>query len=107
MYLNKPKNFSRPIILKFWKKLFHVLSNTMNQRIYAIKYLNMKNILLNQFLSPVEIHILNENGQAVFNEKLGSVLRVEKRFDLSTLESGTYTMVVNAHDRNYYHTIRQ
>ena len=31
----------------------------------------------------------------------------EKRFDLSTLESGTYTMVVNAHDRNYYHTIRQ
>lgn len=64
-------------------------------------------VLFNQFLSPVEIQILNQNGQPVFNEKLGSVLRVEKRFDLSQLETGTYTVVVSAHDRNYYHTIKQ
>lgn len=64
-------------------------------------------VMFNQFLSPVEIQILNQNGQPIFNEKLGSVLRVEKRFDLSTLESGTYTMVVSAHERNYYHTIKQ
>jgi hypothetical protein len=64
-------------------------------------------VLFNQFLSPVEIQILNQNGQPVFNEKLGSVLRVEKRFDLSQLETGTYTVVVSAHDRYYYHTIKQ
>jgi len=63
--------------------------------------------MLNQFLSPVEIQILNQNGQPVFNEKLGSVLRVEKRFDLSTLEPGNYTMVVSAHNRNYYQPIKQ
>lgn len=64
-------------------------------------------VMLNQFLSPVEIQILNQNGQPVFNEKLGSVLRVEKRFDLSTLEPGNYTMVVSAHNRNYYQPIKQ
>ena len=64
-------------------------------------------IMLNQFLSPVEIQILNQDGQPVFNEKMGSVLKVEKRFDLSSLEAGTYTMIINANERNYYHTIRQ
>lgn len=64
-------------------------------------------VMFNQFLSPVEIQIINQNGQPIFNEKMGSVLRVEKRFDLSTLESGTYTMVVSAHERNYYHIIKQ
>ena len=88
-------NIDKKAIREYFSPVFHPNGNKLDL------------ILLNQFLSPVEIHILNENGQAVFNEKLGSVLRVEKRFDLSTLESGTYTMVVNAHDRNYYHTIRQ
>lgn len=88
-------NIDKKAIREYFSPVFHSNGNKLDL------------ILLNQFLSPVEIHILNENGQAVFNEKLGSVLRVEKRFDLSTLEAGTYTMVVNAHDRNYYHTIRQ
>lgn len=88
-------NIDKNAIREYFSPVFHPNGNKLDL------------ILLNQFLSPVEIHILNENGQAVFNEKLGSVLRVEKRFDLSTLEAGTYTMVVNAHDRNYYHTIRQ
>jgi hypothetical protein len=63
--------------------------------------------MFNQFLSPVEIQILNQNGLQVFREKMGSVLRVEKRFNLSTLEAGDYTMVVRANGRNYYHTFRQ
>jgi hypothetical protein len=88
-------NIDKKAIREYFSPVFHPNGNKLDI------------ILLNQFLSPVEIHILNENGQAVFNEKLGSVLRVEKRFDLSTLEAGTYTMVVNAHNRNYYHTIRQ
>jgi hypothetical protein len=88
-------NIDKKAIREYFSPVFHSSGNKLDL------------ILLNQFLSPVEIYILNENGQAVFNEKLGSVLRVEKRFDLSFLESGTYTMVVNAHDRNYYHTIRQ
>ena len=88
-------NIDKKAIREYFSPVFHSSGNKLDL------------VLLNQFLSPVEIHILNENGQAVFNEKLGSVLRVEKRFDLSTLEAGTYTMVVNAHGRNYYHTIRQ
>jgi len=88
-------NIDKKAIREYFSPVFHSSGNKLDL------------LLLNQFLSPVEIHILNENGQAVFNEKLGSVLRVEKRFDFSTLEAGTYTMVVNANDRNYYHTIRQ
>lgn len=88
-------NIDKKAVREYFSPVFHTSGNKLDL------------VLLNQFLSPVEIHILNENGQTIFNEKLGSVLRVEKRFDLSTLEAGTYTMIVNAHDRNYYHTIRQ
>lgn len=88
-------NIDKKAIREYFSPVFHLSGNKLDL------------VLLNQFLSPVEIHILNENGQAIFNEKLGSILRVEKRFDLSTLEAGTYTMVVNAHERNYYHVIRQ
>jgi hypothetical protein len=107
IYLNN-KEWMQPILVKenvliidkkavreYYHPIFNIKSNTLDL------------VLFNQFLSPVDIQILNQNGQLVFNKKLGSVLKVENRFDLSRLEKGTYTVVVSAHDRNYYHTFLQ
>jgi hypothetical protein len=107
IYLNN-KEWVQPIVIN---KISLILDKKAIKEyfspVFNVNGSKLDLVMLNQFLSPVEIQILNQNGQPVFNEKLGSVLKVEKRFDLSTLEPGNYTMVVSAHNRNYYQPIKQ
>jgi hypothetical protein len=61
--------------------------------------------LLNNRLTDVQVAFLDEQGGILFEENLDNVLKVEKRYRLSDLNKGSYTVRVSTPHKDYYHAV--
>lgn len=62
-------------------------------------------MLLNNRLSDVNVAILDEQGGTVYEEDMNNVLKVEKRYALSDLKKGNYTVRVSTPHKDYYQAV--
>lgn len=62
-------------------------------------------MLLNNRLSDVNVAILDEQGGTVYEEDINNVLKVEKRYALSDLKKGNYTVRVSTPHKDYYQAV--
>lgn len=59
----------------------------------------------NTRVATMEIAILDTDGTEIFKDTLRNVVRVERRYNLSNLRRGQYTVRLTTPRRNYYHAI--
>lgn len=62
-------------------------------------------MLFNSRLSDVSVSIYDEQGSAVFQDDMQNVLKVEKRYSLSDLAKGSYTVRVSTAHKDYYQAV--
>ena len=63
--------------------------------------------LLNNQLTTLKLKIEDAEGLLVFEDEVRNVVKVEKRYNLSKLPVGEYTVVLNVGDKSYIKTIRK
>lgn len=62
-------------------------------------------MMLNTRITDVTVKIKDERGDVIFTDDLGSVVKVEKRYDVAKLDPGRYQVVIQTPDRTFYHNI--
>ncbi len=62
-------------------------------------------MMLNTRITDVTVKIKDERGDVIFTDDLGSVVKVEKRYDVAALERGRYQVVIQTPDRTFYRDI--
>ena len=60
---------------------------------------------LSSKIGNVEVSIIDTNGDVVFEEAHKNILQLQKRYQLSNLNDGAYTMVVKTPQKAYYQRI--
>lgn len=65
----------------------------------------VKVMMLNTRITDVTVKIKNESGDVIFTDDLGSVVKVEKRYDVAKLDRGRYQVVIQTPDRTFYRDI--
>lgn len=63
--------------------------------------------LLNSQLITLKLKIEDAEGAVVYEDEVRNVVKVEKRYNLSKLPAGEYTIVLNVGDKAYVKTIRK
>ncbi len=63
--------------------------------------------LLNSNLTTLKLRIEDAEGILVYEDEVRNVVKVEKRYNLSKLPAGEYTVVLNVGDKSYVKTIRK
>ncbi len=63
--------------------------------------------LLNNQLTTLKLKIEDAEGLLVYEDEVRNVVKVEKRYNLSKLPAGEYTVVLNVGDKAYVKTIRK
>ena len=63
--------------------------------------------LLNSNLTTLKLRIEDAEGILVYEDETRNVVKVEKRYNLSKLPVGEYTVVLNVGDKSYVKTIRK
>jgi hypothetical protein len=63
--------------------------------------------LLNNQLTTLKLRIEDAEGILVYEDEVRNVVKVEKRYNLSKLPAGEYTVVLNVGDKAYVKTIRK
>lgn len=63
--------------------------------------------LLNNQLTTLKLKIEDAEGLLVFEDEVRNVVKVEKRYNLSKLPVGEYTVVLSVGDKSYVKTIRK
>ena len=63
--------------------------------------------LLNNQLTTLKLRIEDAEGILVYEDEVRNVVKVEKRYNLSKLPAGEYTVVLNVGDKAYLKTIRK
>lgn len=63
--------------------------------------------LLNSNLTTLKLRIEDAEGVLVYEDEARNVVKVEKRYNLSKLPVGEYTVVLNVGDKSYVKTIRK
>jgi hypothetical protein len=63
--------------------------------------------LLNSNLTNLKLRIEDAEGILVYEDETRNVVKVEKRYNLSKLPVGEYTVVLNVGDKSYVKTIRK
>jgi hypothetical protein len=59
-------------------------------------------MMLNRRLTDVKVYLRDEAGHILYQEDLGSVIRIEKRLDVASLERGSYQLVISTPRKTYY-----
>ena len=62
-------------------------------------------MMMNTRSTDVTVKITNSYGDVIFTDALGSVVKVEKRYDVASLERGRYQVVIETPDRTFYRDI--
>ena len=62
--------------------------------------------LLNNQLTTLKLKIEDAEGLLVYEDEVRNVVKVEKRYNLSKLPAGEYTVVLNVGDKAYVKTIQ-
>jgi hypothetical protein len=60
---------------------------------------------LNLNANATSVMITNDKGNVIYKEDLGNGSDIEKRYDISSLEKGSYQFIVHSGDRNFKHSI--
>lgn len=60
----------------------------------------------NDQIGTIEIEINRANGSLVHEERVKNVLKVERRFDMSKMEAGTYIVKVATSAKTYYREVQ-
>jgi len=60
---------------------------------------------LNLNSTSTSVMIINDTGNVLYKEDLGSSSDIEKRYDISSLDKGNYQFIVQSGDRNFKHNI--
>ncbi len=81
--------------------------NTSHRKEYFLPVVRMQKnhvdvSVLNQTLGNVEVAILDENGDELFTETFRNQLKVERRYDVSNLEKGTYIVRMKTPAKTIY-----
>lgn len=63
--------------------------------------------LLNNQLTTLRLKIEDAEGLLVYEDEVRDVVKVEKRYNLSKLPAGEYTVVLSVGDKSYVKTIRK
>jgi hypothetical protein len=63
--------------------------------------------LLNNHLTSMTLKIEDVDGNLVFDDEVQNVVKVEKRYNLSKLPAGQYTVTLTVGDKVYSKTIRK
>lgn len=63
--------------------------------------------LLNSSLTNLKLRIEDAEGVLVYEDETRNVVKVEKRYNLSKLPVGEYTVLLNVGDKSYVKTIRK
>ena len=58
-------------------------------------------------MQEVEIQLMDPSGDVVYEETMGAVIKVEKRFDIAALERGTYQVVIRTPEKTFYESVRK
>ena len=62
-------------------------------------------MMLNRRITEVTVKIMGTNGEVLYTDELGSVVKVEKRYDLAALDKGRYQVVIQTPEKTYYRDI--
>lgn len=62
-------------------------------------------MMLNKRLTDVTVMIKDQNGELLFTEDLGNVVKVEKRYNLAALDKGTYQVIIETPEKTYYREV--
>lgn len=62
-------------------------------------------MMLNTRITDVTVKIKDNNGDIIFTDDLGSVVKVEKRYDVAALQPGRYQVVIQTPERTFYRSI--
>lgn len=62
-------------------------------------------MILNTRITDVTVKIKDDRGDVIFTDDLGSVIKVEKRYDVAALDPGRYQIVIQTPDRTFYQDI--
>lgn len=84
-----------------------VAMNDGSQRFFAIPAIDLGNgffdVKFNSTrIANLDIAILDRNGKEVFEDKIGGVVAVNKRYQISSMDRGEYTIKVTTPDKVYY-----
>jgi hypothetical protein len=64
-------------------------------------------IVLNNRLTTLKLKIEDIDGNLVYDSEVRNVVKLEKRYNLSQLPAGEYTVVLSVGDKTYTKTIRK
>ena len=84
-----------------------VVMNDISQRFFAIPAIDLGNgffdVKFNSTrIANLDIAILNRNGKEVFEDKIGGVVAVNKRYQIGSMDRGEYTIKVTTPDKVFY-----
>lgn len=84
-----------------------VAMNDGSQRFFAIPAIDLGNgffdVKFNSTrIANLDIAILDRNGKEVFEDKIGGVVAVNKRYQISSMDRGEYTIKVTTPDKVFY-----
>lgn len=70
----------------------------LNQKVVSV-------MMLNSRITDVTVKIKNDAGYLLLSENLGSVVKVEKSYNLAALDRGRYHVIIETPDRTFYHEV--
>lgn len=87
-----------------------VVINDNKREEYFTPYIRLREgavdvMMFNNRLADVSVVIYNDQGNAVYEDTMENVLKVEKRYSLNDLEKGSYTVRVSTPRKDYYQAV--
>lgn len=84
-----------------------VVMNEGSQRFLAIPAIDLGNgffdVKFNSTrIANLDVAILDQNGKEIFEDKIGGVVAVNKRYQVSSMDRGVYTIKVTTPDKIFY-----
>lgn len=84
-----------------------VVMNEGSQRFFAIPAIDLGNgffdVKFNSTrIANLDVAILDQNGKEIFEDKIGGVVAVNKRYQVSSMDRGVYTIKVTTPDKIFY-----
>ncbi len=98
------------VVQPFSIKAKELVLNPATRETYFLPTLSWKNdaldvMMFNNRLMDVNLTLLDERGNTVFEDKMQNVLKVERRYNLNHLYRGKYLVQVSTPHKTYYQEI--
>lgn len=100
------KEVEQPLLIK--NDMITINSQQRREILLPFVQLDQKVVnvmMLNSRITDVTVMIKNNAGDVLFTENLGSVVKVEKSYNIAALDSGRYQVVIETPGRTFYHEV--